>query len=98
VSAIRCVIWILGALLVLATLDSVPDPPAANPISVKSGTAVAAPGALAPDIRGVTLPSALSVPIVCFTASRGMQTDSRTRQPLTLTEQAADASPPLFPA
>jgi hypothetical protein len=30
-SRIWCAIWILGALLVIATLDKVPDPPAANP-------------------------------------------------------------------
>ena len=29
--SIWCTIWILGALLVIATLDTLPDPPAVNP-------------------------------------------------------------------
>jgi hypothetical protein len=33
---IRCTIWILGALLVIATLDALPDPPAMDPHTVKA--------------------------------------------------------------
>ena len=29
----RCTIWILGALVVMATIDALPDPPAVNPSS-----------------------------------------------------------------
>jgi hypothetical protein len=34
--AIRWTIWILGALLIMATLDSQPDPPAVNPSTALS--------------------------------------------------------------
>jgi len=96
VSTIRGVIWILSAFLFLATLDSVPDPPAASPLNAKSGTAVAGARALAPDIRGVSLPSALALPEVCFTVAGVMQADSPARPTLTLTNHATDPSPPLF--
>src|SRR5271157_3944955 len=29
--SVTCIIWILAALLLVATLDNLPDPPAANP-------------------------------------------------------------------
>jgi hypothetical protein len=32
--SIRCTIWILSALLVIASLDAIPDPPAVNPHTV----------------------------------------------------------------
>ena len=37
--SIGCTIWILGALLVIATLDARPDPPAVDPHTVKAKTA-----------------------------------------------------------
>jgi hypothetical protein len=30
---LRCMVWVLGAFLILAAIDKVPDPPAANPNS-----------------------------------------------------------------
>ena len=35
--SIWCTIWILSALLVIATLDTLPDPPAVNPSPALSG-------------------------------------------------------------
>jgi hypothetical protein len=32
--AISCTVWVLGALMVMASLDTVPDPPAVNPQAV----------------------------------------------------------------
>jgi hypothetical protein len=90
---IWCVIWILGALLVIASLDKLPDPPAANPSGAAfkaSLTHECAPGT----------PSRFCEPARIFFRSTSQLTASDfspvhlLHGRMVLMEQAADPSPP----
>ena len=91
---IWCTIWILGALLVAATLDAQPDPPAVNP----SATTVYRVVHDSPcnaitclcDSLGTYYPFYLS--FVAANAYAAYRPSVR----IVLTEQAADSSPPAL--
>lgn len=92
---ISCLMWILIALLIAATLDHVPDPPAASPAGVQ--LAVSAPH---------ELPPAFGAPALRFALSQiqepGHLAISDSAEPLESTkwidalERGADPSPPLL--
>jgi len=91
--SIWCTIWILGVLLIAATLDARPDPPAVNP----SGTfcKVLMSHATAGDAvtrHGVSAPT--TYPFLVHLSSGGACEPFRPGDRMVLTVQAADASPP----
>ena len=93
----RWTIWVLGVLLITATLDSQPDPPALNPSNALS-TVLSQHDCVcsAPIQRRDSLATSVPCPISLVTA------DScepyRPSDRMILTVQAADPSPPAIQA
>ena len=93
--AIWCTIWILGALLVIATLDALPDPPAVmNPSAARCK--VAQPhddpyDAAPPRCDSVTTSYPFPVSLVAGDGCEPCRPSNR----MVLTVQAADPSPPV---
>ena len=91
-----CTIWTLGALLALATLDSLPDPPAVTPrtvtcqippVDLDSPVSTAQPTEFvaASDVRPM------------FALAADVQEPNRPRDRMVLTGQLTDPSPPAWP-
>ena len=95
--SLRWTIWILGLLLIAATLDSQPDPPALNPSSALN-TVLSQPLWVcdAPAQRCDSVAAAVPFPIglISADACEPYRPGDRTK----LTVQAGDASPPALPA
>jgi hypothetical protein len=89
--SIRCTVWILGALLVLALLDSIPDPPAVNPHTVTVKVASA---------RAESVPQHSSSPdlLAQFRTGRIFVEDTEPDCPSTLIAEEGQASDPSPPA
>src|SRR5581483_4339945 len=95
--SVWCTIWILGALLVFATLDARPDPPGVSPnaalcelLHVHQCSSESA----APRCDSLTISDPISVDLI--TAS--VREPARPIDPMVSHGQAADSSPPLPPA
>ncbi|HSM77554.1 MAG TPA: hypothetical protein VLT57_08010 [Bryobacteraceae bacterium] len=91
--AIRCIIWLLGAFLLFASLDNVPDPPATNPGTVQIEASCphqyAVPAAGPSDEFAVVVSL---VPAPFAAADAGEPAPPNTQS--TFTEQSSDPSPP----
>jgi len=88
--SIWCTIWILSALLVIASLDAIPDPPAVNPHGVTMRVAGERPEAL-PEYNSPPNP------LAPFRTPGILVEDIKLNCPsfvIAQTEQAADPSPP----
>jgi hypothetical protein len=93
--SIWCTIWILGALLVVATLDAQPDPPAVNPSPtlckvLKIHVSVETVARHCESVRA-------SYPFVNVRAGDAHERFHPSDR-MSLTVQAADPSPPAIPA
>jgi hypothetical protein len=92
-----CIIWVLGALMVITSADAVPDPPAVNPhtVSVASRLREARGGAcerrLISDWSCTS--SHLQIRWITFTSAYEPNLPSAW---IALTEHAADPSPPAL--
>jgi len=91
--SVWCTIWLLGALLVIAMLDNLPDPPAANPTTARFEASC-----LHQDTAGSATPADTSSGTsfrlsVCFAVTDAFESHPRNSR-LALTEHAADPSPP----
>jgi hypothetical protein len=90
--ALWCAIWMLGALLVIAAVDNMPDPPAAGPAPAQF--LVAAPHDTAsPAIQFCHSLGAFFRSTVRFDAVEALTPPPLTSR-MVFTEQAADPSPP----
>lgn len=89
-----CIIWVLGPLLAIASLDTVPDPPALNPRAV---TVASLQGEVRFDVRerrfnsDSSISSRLQVRWIAFTAS---YEPNLPKDRIVLTGFATDPSPP----
>jgi hypothetical protein len=94
--SIRWTIWVLGAFLILASLDSQPDPPAVNPQSALSGVlqhdCSCDSATVSYDSLAASFPSPVSS--VAADAFEPYRPSDR----MILTVHAADPSPPASPA
>jgi hypothetical protein len=91
VKSIYSLIWLIGALLVIATFDRIPDPPSSKPEPQFSEISVHADSVAAITPSGFVIPSCTQIPAVVADAVEYFPRTSR----LVLVERAADASPPL---
>jgi len=94
---ISCTIWVLAALLVIVTLDTIPDPPAVSPdnATVKAPCPQESPGSVLEQRLAIAAPSASSHGNFRFVAFQSNEKPSRPSDRAVLTGQAADPSPPL---
>lgn len=93
--SIRWTIWILLAFVVVATLDSQPDPPAVNPGTVLCKIFQESGCACAPATQPCTA-LATSAPVLVSLVSREACQPQRPVERLILTVNAADPSPPAL--
>jgi len=94
--SLRWTIWILGVLLIAATLDSLPDPPAVKSTSTVS-TALAQP--LCVSDAAAQLRDSLANSVVCVgLVSAHARQPYRPSHRSMLTAQAGDPSPPAEPS
>jgi hypothetical protein len=96
--SIWCTIWIMGALLAIASLDSIPDPPAVDPhtVTVKVPGPKECAGSLCVQYETRSSPSLLAQ---FRTQGIVLAEDTEPDSPSTLiveTGQAADPSPPAL--
>ncbi len=90
--SIRCTIWILLSFVVIATLDSQPDPPAVNP-STTLCKVLQHDSLCAPEVqRFDSLATSFAFPVSLVAADACQP--HRPSDRLILTVQAADPSPP----
>ncbi|HVW84059.1 MAG TPA: hypothetical protein VHB50_05245 [Bryobacteraceae bacterium] len=89
---IWCIVWVLGALLVIATLDNVPDPPAASP-GASQYTAAVHDHLVGGGVQYHQSPGSLFRLPLRFDEPNSVQPHPRSAQQV-VTEQAADPSPP----
>src|SRR5579872_753537 len=93
--SIWCTIWILGALLVIATLDSLPDPPAVNPSPALSGLQL---HNLSCDTAGLCSDSVvISYPFLVSFGTADTRAPFRPSDRMVITGQVADLPPPAPP-
>jgi hypothetical protein len=96
VRSIRCIVWLLGALMLIAALDTIPDPPAVSPHTVDTRAAFSLEhdGAL----RAQQLHSHLSKPLSPsqggWTAFHKVSDTNHSTDSIALTGHASDPSPP----
>jgi len=90
--SISCVIWILGAVLVIATLDAQPDPPALNPSA--AAAKVLQLHDYSCDTAIERCDSFVSAASPVSLVAAGMYEPWRPMDPMVVTGQAADSSPP----
>jgi hypothetical protein len=95
--SIGCTIWILGALLVIATLDTLPDPPALDPHTVKASCSRESSGDDTAQQFFCEPPSAGNALPAQWAEWADTQEPHHTAGESTLVRHAADSSPPLFP-
>lgn len=91
--SVWCTIWILGALLVVATLDAQPDPPAVNPnltLCKVLKTHAITGDTVARHYESVRTSHSFGVNLRAGDASEPYRPSDR----MALTVQAADPSPP----
>jgi hypothetical protein len=91
--SISCTIWILGALLVMAALDTLPDPPAVNPSAAAGKILSLQDTSCDTAMRrcdSVVVPDLL--PVILVAEDTGHS--NRFADQVVLTRQAADSSPP----
>jgi hypothetical protein len=81
--------WVLGALLLIGSLDTVPDPPAVNPQTVGIEMDGLAPQCF--DLDAVIASTHLNVP---FRESSRDQGSTHSSDSILLTRRATDPSPP----
>jgi len=90
-------LWILGAILALASVDTIPDPPAINPHTVKVVSRLCDSGGSASEQRlnsgWFCYSSHLHATRIAFTSA---SEPSLPRDWIVRTGQAADTSPPLY--
>lgn len=96
-NSFSCAVWLLGALLVMATIDTVPDPPAVNPSS--AACQVIQPLHYSCDTASrrcdsLAMPHPFPVSLVAVDACEPYRPSDR----MVLTGQAADPSPPAAAA
>jgi hypothetical protein len=96
--SIWCTIWILGALLVVASLDAIPDPPALDPHTVT--VKVPAPSELAENLGGHS-ENVSSLNAIAQSQTPGTVFIEATKPDcpsdvIAQTGQAADPSPPAL--
>jgi len=91
--SVSCTIWILVALLVTATFDSLPDPPAASPCATACKDLHLRDYATYTTLRSADSLAAPDPLLVDFVAADSCAS-SRPGDCLVLTGQAADSSPP----
>ncbi|MGI8745748.1 MAG: hypothetical protein ACR2NN_24870 [Bryobacteraceae bacterium] len=90
-----CIVWILGALLVIATLDNLPDPPAANPATAQFKASCLHEYSVATAAQCCeSLGASFRFPIR-FVAADRFEPHRRSDR-MVLTVQAADPSPPAL--
>jgi hypothetical protein len=90
-------LWILGAVLAVASVDTIPDPPAVNPHSVNVSSRLH-------DHAGAAFEQRLNCGWFCFSshlhatriAFTSASEPSLPRDWIVLSGQAADTSPPVF--
>lgn len=91
-----CLLWILGAVLAVAAVDRIPDPPAVNPHTVNVASRLCDSGYSAPAQHlksgGFCFSSHLHATRIAFTSA---SEPSLPRDWIVLTGQAADTSPPI---
>jgi len=89
-------LWILGAILALASVDTIPDPPAVNPHTVSVVSQLCDSGASRPEQRfnhgRFCFSSQLHATRIAFSSA---SEPSLPRDSIVLTGQAADTSPPF---
>jgi hypothetical protein len=85
----RCTAWVLGALLLIVSLDTVPDPPAVNPHTVSVEL-----DSLTPQHLGVVTVIACSQLNVRFLDSWNDEGPNHPSDSILLTGRATDPSPP----
>jgi hypothetical protein len=90
---ICCMVWILGCLLVLAAIDKVPDPPAANPNSTQFSDSCLHERSLAPvsPFAFMGIPSHFPLVFVAAEAVEFFPYNDLSNS----IERAADPSPPV---
>jgi hypothetical protein len=89
-----CIIWVLGLLLVIASVDTIPDPPALNPRSVSVALLCEARGDVCERLNsGWIISSLVQVRWIAFTSAYEpkLPTDW-----IALTGLATDPSPPTL--
>lgn len=91
--SIRWTIWILGTLLVVATVDSRPDPPAVNP-STALAKVLQLPDCSCDTATRLSDAIATSVPVPVSLVAAEASQPYRPSDRMILTGQAADPSPP----
>jgi len=94
---ISCIIWALAVLLVIVTLDTIPDPPAVSPDSatLKAACAQELPGSV---LEQRLVCAALSASSHRSSRSISLHSEQKPTRPsdwVVLTGQAADPSPPI---
>jgi len=91
-----CIIWVLGALMAIASVDTAPDPPAVNPhtVSVASRLCVARGGVCERHLTSDwSCSSHLQIRWIAFTSAYEPNLPS---DRIALKGFAADPSPPAF--
>jgi hypothetical protein len=96
-SSKACFFWVLGAVLAIASVDTIPDPPAVNPHSANIISRLA-------DTAGGACERALKTGWFCFSshlqatriAFTSASEPSLPPDRIVLTGQAADSSPPMY--
>jgi hypothetical protein len=89
-----CIIWVLGLLLAIASVDTVPDPPAVNPRTVSVGSLLSEVHGDAHDRRLNAGLSACSPLQVRWTALTASYEPNLPKDRIVLTRFATDTSPP----
>jgi hypothetical protein len=91
------IIWVLGALMVTASVDAVPDPPAVNPHTVEVAFRLCeAPGGLCEGRSSCAWSSASSHFQIRWIAFTSACEPNLPGDWIVLTGQAADPSPPFL--
>jgi len=94
--SISCIVWILGALLVIATLDALPDPPAVNPGTVVCKVLRVHDLSCGKDPQSCdSVNTAYSFPVSFIVADTCEA--PRPSEQMVLTGHVADSSPPSTP-
>ena len=94
--SISCIVWILGALLVIGTLDARPDPPAVNPNPAAYKVLQTHDSACDTATLRCDSPAAVYPFSVGWVAADTLG-PHRPSDRIILTGQAGDPSPPLAP-
>jgi hypothetical protein len=85
-------VWILGALLMIATLDKIPDPPAAKPNHTELSASCLHEQSVAADTVCVFIDALFHLPVRIVVADAVELLPYNDR--IVLVERAADSSPP----